>query len=321
MTPPRRGAPNHSIRTLLAALVGAVAISFSAIFFALSDVAPITGAVFRAVYSLPVLIVIWWVGRSRDRRPRSHHWLAVGAGLMLGVDVVLWHTSINYIGAGLATLIANSSVIWVALGAWVFQGERPASKVMVAVPVVLVGVALVSGIGQTEAFGNNPILGAVLALAAALFYSSFILGFRASNQTYAPPAGPLMEATIGALITPLLLGLFIRPGVDFVPSWPAHGWLIAMALVAQVVGWLLIGYALPRLPAVETATIILIQPVLTMIWGALLFEERPSAIQMVGALIVLGGVAFVASAGGRASPDRLIPEDDNEKKPGGALRN
>jgi drug/metabolite transporter (DMT)-like permease len=320
MTPQRPAAPNHSLRTLLAAVVGAVAISFSAIFFALSDVEPVTGAFFRATYSLPILGVIWWIGRAKDNRPRRSQWLAIGAGLMLGVDVLLWHTSINYIGAGLATLIANSSVIWVALGAWAFQGERPASRVMIAVPVVLVGVALVSGIGQTEAFGTNPVLGAVLALLAALFYSSFILGFRASNQTFAPPAGPLAQATFGALLTPLILGSFIRPGIDFVPSWPAHGWLIAMAIVAQVVGWLLIGYALPRLPAVETATIILIQPVLTMIWGALLFQERPSAVQMVGALIVLGGVAFVAVSGG-ASPDRLAPEDDYEKKPGRALHN
>lgn len=222
---------------------------------------------------------------------------------MLGVDVVLWHTSINFIGAGLATLIANSSVLWVAFGAWVFQGEKPSRQVMLAVPVVLLGVGLVSGVGQTGAFGSNPLLGTVFALMAALFYSSFILGFRASNQSFAPPAGPLMEATLGALLTPLILSAFIRPGIEFTPSWPGHGWLLAMALVAQVFGWLLIGYALPRLPAVETATIILIQPVLTMIWGSIIFDESPSFLQMLGAAIVLGGVGFVAfSRGADDSP-------------------
>ncbi len=311
---------HHSARTLGAALIGAVAISFSAIFFALSAVEPITGAFFRAAYSLPILAIIWWIGRARDNRPRRSQWLAIGAGLMLGVDVLLWHTSINFIGAGLATLIANSSVIWVALGAWAFLGERPSSRIMVAVPVVLVGVGLVSGIGQSDAFGANPLLGAVLALLAALFYSSFILGFRASNDTFAPPAGPLAQATFGALLTPLFLGIFIRPGIDFVPSWPAHGWLVALALMAQVVGWLLIGYALPRLPAVETATIILIQPVLTMIWGAFIFDERPSPVQMVGAAIVLGGVAYVATspAAGDTSAGSAT-ENDDEKEPGGAL--
>lgn len=320
MTTPSGTAPGRNSRTLLAALLGAVAISFSAIFFALSDVEPLTGAMFRAVYSLPILFVIWWLGRGRDKRTSRRRWLAIGAGLMLGVDVVLWHTSIDYIGAGLATLIANSSVLWVAFGAWVFQGERPSRRVMGAVPVVLAGVALVSGVGQSGAYGSNPLLGALFALLAALFYSAFILGFRASNQSFAPPAGPLMEATLGALLTPLLLSIFIRPAIDFAPTWPNHGWLIAMALVAQVFGWLLIGYALPRLPAVETATIILIQPVLTMVWGSIIFDESPSALQMLGAGIVLGGVGFVAFSRS-GTPEASASKDDQEENAGRPIDN
>lgn len=294
-----KSAPRRPGLTLAAALTGAVAISFSAIFFALSDVEPITGAVFRAAYALPVLGLVWLWGRRRDQRPGARRWLAVGAGLMLGIDVVLWHSSIDHIGAGLATLIANTQVLWVAFGAWLIHRERPSSRVMKAVPVVLLGVGLVSGLGQDGAFGENPLLGASLALFAALFYSTFLLGFRASNQSFAPSAGPLMEATFGALIAPLALGLILDSGLDLTPSWPAHGWLLALALTAQVFGWLLIGYALPRLPAVETATIILIQPVLTMVWGAVIFGERPSPLQMLGAAIVLGGVGFVATARAR----------------------
>ena len=299
--------PSH-LRILVLALAAAVMISFSAIFFALSDVEPVTAAFFRTVYALPVLVVIWWIGRRNDHRSRKRRLLALAAGLMLGVDVILWHTAIDFVGTGLATLIANTQVIFVALGAWLIQGERPSNKVMFSVPVVLVGVALVSGVGQEGAFGSNPLLGAVLALIAAVFYASFILGYRASNQSLAPPAGPLMEATFGAMLTPLIIGLFIGSGLDLVPTWPAHGWLIALALVAQVFGWLLLGYVLPRLPAVETATIILIQPVLTMIWGTIIFDESPSALQLIGAAIVLGGVAVVAFTRSRtkvATPSAL----------------
>ncbi|REK19813.1 MAG: DMT family transporter [Actinobacteria bacterium] len=283
-----------SRRVIVAALVGAVTISFSAIYFALSDVDPITGAVFRALYAAPVLFFIWWWRRDSDRRSAKRRWLSFAAGLMLGIDIVLWHEAINFIGAGLATLIANSQVIWVALGAWLVHRERPDRRTMGAVPVVLFGVALVSGLGQEGAFGSNPVLGAVLALVAAMFYSAFILGYRASNTTFAPPAGPLLEATVGAFVSALLLGLVLGRGLDLVPTFPAHGWLIALALTAQVFGWLLIGYALPRLPAVETATIILLQPVLTMVWGAVFFSESPSLLQMIGAVIVLGGVGYVA---------------------------
>lgn len=317
-----------SRRTIAAALSGAVAISFSAIYFALSDVDPITGAIFRTVYALPVLLAIWWIGRDRDRRPARRRWLAGAAGLMLGVDIILWHQAIDFIGTGLATLIANSQVVWVGIGAWVVHREKPSRRTLATVPVILFGVALVSGLGQDGAYGSNPVLGAALALIAALFYSSFILGFRASNQDHAPPAGPLLEATSGALVSALVLALVFGRGVDFVPTFPAHGWLIALALTAQVFGWLLIGYALPRLPAVETATIILLQPVLTMVWGALIFGERPSLLQMTGAALVLGGVGFVALARDRMTGSGDGPvstrststaEDDHQEDPGRAF--
>ncbi len=110
-----------------------------------------------------------------------------------------------------------------------------------------------------------------------------------------------MEATLGMFLAATVLGL-ISSGLNVTPSWPAHGWLVALAMGAQVVGWMMIGYALPRLPAVETATIILLQPALTLLWGALIFDERPSALQIVGAVIVLSGVAFVALVRARRAP-------------------
>ena len=60
-----------------------------------------------------------------------------------------------------------------------------------------------------------------------------------------------------------------------------------------MLGWLFIGYAMPRLPAVETATVVLTQPALTIVWGAMIFDERPSAIQIAGVVVVLLGVTTV----------------------------
>lgn len=279
--------------TLVAALVGALLISFSAIYYALSNVSPTTAAFFRAIYALPVLAVLWWMRRSQDRRPSRRRWLALAAGLSLGADAVAWHTSIDFIGAGLATLLANTSVIFVAVGAWILLGERPRRATLIAIPVILTGVAMVSGIGQGDAFGADPLRGTIFALLAAVLYAGFILGFRHANDEQAPAAGPLMEATVGTAIAACAIGL-VGQNIDFTVGFPSHGWLLVLALGSQVFGWLLIGYALPRLPAVETATIILIQPALTMVWGALIFDERPSPLQIVGALVVLAGVTFVA---------------------------
>lgn len=273
-------------------------ISFSAIFFSLSGADPVTGTFFRGLYAIPLLAILWWARRDLDRRTGRRRWLAVGAGIALGLDVVAWHSAITHIGAGLATLIANSQVIFVALAAWVVLGEKPSTKVLGAIPVILLGVALVSGVGQENAFGSNPVLGAGLALVAAVFYSGFILGYRHANEAKAPPAGPLLEATIGLVLITPFVGLF-GSGVDLEITWPSHGWLLALALTSQAIGWLIIGYALPRLPAAETATIILLQPALTLLWGAVILGERPSLLQLFGAAIVLTGVGFVALARSR----------------------
>lgn len=291
---------------LVAALVGAVAISFSAVWFALAEVEAVTGAFFRTGYALPLLLVLWWRIRHRDRRSLKARGLALAAGVMLGGDMICWHLAIGHIGTGLATLLVNSQVVIVAVLAWLLLGEKPAPVVIGAIPLLLVGVALVSGLGQEDAFGSNPLLGTVLGLAAAVFYAAFLLAYRRSNQAQSPAVGSLLDATVGAflgsiLAVPILGGLTV-------PPLPSHGWLVALALGSQVIGWLAIGYALPRLPAAETSTFILIQPVLTMIWGATLFQERPSWLQLVGAALVLGGVGMVATFTSRRRP---IPAEPN----------
>ncbi|HEX6947696.1 MAG TPA: DMT family transporter [Acidimicrobiia bacterium] len=294
--------------TTVAALVGAVIISFSAIFYSLSGADAITGGFFRVAFAVPVLAVIWWTRRDRDQRPLRHRVIAFAAGIAFGLDMTTWHTSIHYIGAGLATLIANTQVVLVAIAAWLFFGDKPRKLVLAAIPVVLLGVALVSGLGQGDAYGEDPLRGTLLALAAAVFYTIFILVMKFANTSRAPASGPLLDVSVGGVISMLVIGA-IGSGIDFELTWPSAGWLVALALGPQVTAWLLIGYALPRLPASETATIVLLQPALTMVWGASIFSERPSALQIVGAVVVLLGVALVALSANRSRAETpLEPE-------------
>jgi len=81
---------------------------------------------------------------------------------------------------------------------------------------------------------------------------------------------------------------------DLVPSWPAHAWLVILAFSSQVLGWLLISASLPRLPAALTSLLLTIQPVGSVILGALLFAEAPSGLQLVGVAAILAGLVMVA---------------------------
>lgn len=292
--------------TRIAALAGAIIISFSAIFYALSGANAVTGGFFRVAYSIPALAVIWFARRREDHRPLRHRVIAFVTGIAFALDLTAWHTAIHYIGSGLATLLANTQVILVAVAAWLIFGDRPRRLVMMAIPVVLLGVALISGIGQDDAFGSDPVKGTLIALAAAVFYTIFMLVLKYTNTAKAPAAGPLLDVSAGAVLAMLVIGA-LGERIDFTWDWPASGWLLALALGPHVIGWMMIGYALPRLPAAETATIVLLQPALTMVWGSIIFDERPSALQIAGAVIVLAGVAMVAASGG-GSGDRPAVE-------------
>lgn len=275
---------------------GIVAISFIAILFRLAAVSPSTAAFYRSLYALPVL---WLVSRRFEApdRSRGARWLARAAGAFLGLDLVLWHHAIELIGAGLATVLVNTQVIFVGLLAWAVHGERPPARALLVIPAILAGVVLISGFGGAGAYGDDPAHGALAGLLAGLAYSLFLLLLRAANRGARNPVGALTDATLGAAAASFL-ALVMAGGPIPLPTWPAHGWLVLMGLGGHTVGWLLISTALPRLPALETSVLLLLQPVLTMLWAALAFGEWIAPLQWAGVATVLGGLGVLSARRG-----------------------
>lgn len=278
----------------LLALAGVLSISFSAVFIRLALVSPVTATFYRGAYAVPVLALVWLAGRRHDHRGRRERLLACAGGLFLAADLDVWHESIALVGAGLATVLANVQIIFVAALGWLLYGERPTPKAMGMIAVMLVGVFLTSGLSRGDAYGANPLAGVAFGVAAGGCYSGFLLLFRASNRSLAPTAGPLLDATLGMVAGALASAIF-DPHFSFVTPWPATGWLILLALVSQVFGWLLIARALPRLPAVETSVLLLAQPVFAIVWGIVFFGERLSLVQWIGSGIVLAGVPILSA--------------------------
>lgn len=293
---------------LLLGALGAFAIAFSGIYVRLSTVAPATSAVFRCVYAVPVLALLarreTRVAGQRDpaQRRRSR-----AAGVAFAIDLVAWHYAIDAVGAGLATVLANVQVVIVGLVAWLVLGERPSRATIGAVPVMLFGVVLISGVIGADAYGDDPGLGAALGLLAAVAYSGFLLLLRAGNADQEHKAGALLDATVigglGAALAGLALG-----DIDLVPSWPEHGWLLVLALNSQVVGWLLISYALPRLPAIVTSVLLLLQPVSAVLLGIVLLGEAPSVVQLGGVGLVLVGIVVSTASDTAGRRDRQRSE-------------
>jgi drug/metabolite transporter (DMT)-like permease len=294
-------------RPVPAAVAGALAIAFSAILVRLAREAPATAAVFRCAYALPVLGVLATRERRRfGARARRSIALSMVAGVFFAADLVCWHYSIAAVGAGLSTVLANLQVVLVALGAWAVLDERPTGRVLAAVPVVLLGVLLISGVIGQDAYGADPALGVVFGVLTAVAYTGFILLLRQGSRGYEGPAGPLFDATLVATVVAAVAGLLIGD-LDLVPSWPEHGWLVALALTSQVLGWLLISTSLPRLPAALTGVLLTVQPVGSVVLGVVLLAEAPSGYQLVGVAVIVGGI-LLATVGGRRAVEPVGPE-------------
>jgi drug/metabolite transporter (DMT)-like permease len=284
----------------LAAVAGALTIAFSAILVKLAAVSPSTAAIFRCAYALPVLgaIALWEDRRFGARAPRDRR-LAAAAGVFFAADLIFWHHAIEDVGAGLATVLGNTQVVIIPFAAWALLGEHVERRILVALPLVCSGVVLISGVLESGAYGEHPARGVLFGLLTGLTYAGFLLVLRQGSGDLRRPAGPLFDATLVAAVTAVLAGLVVGDA-ELVPSWPAHGWLLTLALTSQVIGWLLITVSLPRLPAALTSVTLTIQPVGSVILGVILLSETPSVLQLAGVACIVAGLLSIARR--RATP-------------------
>ena len=284
------------------AMFGGVVVSFAPILYALSDANPLTGAFFRMAYAIPFLLLIIWFRKAKDSRTMNTRLIAVIAGFAFSLDFLAYHSTVDWIGTGIGTLIGNSQVIIVTLVSWWLFGERPNLSILISLPIVMIGLVLISGVLDDDPYGEYPVRGVVAGVFTAIFYSAFLIIYRFANRELAPAVNLQFDSTVGCAIGLLILSflplqsIYVEP-IDFEPKFPTHGWLLALAFLSQVTGWLAIAYSLPRLPAAYTSFAILLQPTFTIVWGIILLSESPSIQQAIGMFLILGSIIAVTTSG------------------------
>jgi drug/metabolite transporter (DMT)-like permease len=292
---------------LLLAGLGATWISASGILIELANTGPATAAFFRCFLALPPLATLALLERRRlGRRQPAAHTRAFVAGLFLAVDLVLWNHTIADVGAGVATVLGNLGVLFVAIVAWAVFRERPSRRFLIMLPVVMAGVVLVSGMVGGDKGGGHPLAGIGYGMGTSVAYAAFLLILRRTSAGSPHVAGPLAESTAGAALGSLLLGLAFG-GMQWHISWHSFMWLLLLALSSQTLGWLLITSSLPRLPAAISSLTLLLQPAAAMVLAYIVLGERPTLIQVAGAVVVCTGVLAVSLS---APPEVPAPSDN-----------
>src|SRR5215469_1994377 len=303
-------------RPLLVAALGAASISSAAILVTLARTDAVTTAFFRCALALPVLVPLAVLERrGLGRRPARSRVIAGVAGLFLAVDLVLWNHAIADVGAGVATVLGNLQILFVAAFAWLALHERPQRRLVVMLPVVLTGVVLVSGmLGGGRGAGLHPAAGIVFGVATSAAYACFLIILRTAAGQSQHVAGQLADATAGAAVGSLAIGLVLG-GLQFDVPWTDLRWLLALAVISQSAGWLLITSSLPRLPAAVSSLVLLLQPAGALLLADVVLRERPAVVQVAGAALVCLGVVASSRAGAASTPRSDDEPDQDVRSP------
>ncbi|WP_308820084.1 DMT family transporter [Pseudonocardia alni] len=274
-------------------LLGALCLSVSAVLVKFAAVDAATTAMLRCAIAVPVLIPLAILEHTR-RGGSSWRgaWWAIVAGVALGIDYAAWTAAIYHVGAGISTVLINVQVIVLPLLALLVDRERIATRFLVVLPLMLLGIGLVGGLWGT-APGGQALTGTLLGLLAGLGYGIYLfLARRATRQESGCLIRSLAWSTSSAAVTTTVIAPF--SGGLHLADISARSWLLMglLAVSGQVIAWLLVHYGSTRLAPTSTAALLLVQPVLALGLAALTLSEYPTPFQLTGAMMVVAAVAI-----------------------------
>ncbi len=281
-------------RPLLGVALGAVAISFAPVFVRAippESLGPTAIGLHRTALGGVVLALLALL-RGEPLRPSPRTLLFTGlAGALFAGDLFVWHRSILRVGPGMATILGNTQVIWVALAGALFLGERLARRFVLAVPLAGLGVALLTGVLLGQAKDRADPVGVLLGIATGGFYAAYILAVR-RGQTGEDRLGPVAHMAWTSVACATTLGIVAAiEGESVVPfDTRTAASLVGVALVAQCAGWVTLATFIPRVPASRAALLLLLQPVFAMVWDVLLFGRVLGPWPLTGAILTLAAI-------------------------------
>ncbi|WP_051343047.1 DMT family transporter [Pseudonocardia spinosispora] len=289
---------SRSVVPGLLVAAGAGCLSVSAMFVKLAGVDAATTAFLRCALALVALVPVALVELRRHGRLDLRLVLcAVGAGLLLGTDYVMWSASIFAVGAGIATVLVNVQVLAFPVLALLFSGVPISRRFVLVSPVMLGGVALAGGVVGGHPASGDPLVGTLLGVAAGVAYAGYLyLNTLSGRRSPRHLITPVAIATAAACLASGLIGVLGLGGthIDLVLPMRAWLWLVVLALLGQVIAWVLVAAGSGRLAPNVTAALLLLQPVLAIIIGMLFLREAPTTVQLLGCAVVIASVWYTS---------------------------
>lgn len=282
-------------RSLQCLIMGSIFIGFSPILVRLSDLEPTISAFYRVSLVFPFFLIPILMLNKNKRQKKSEISkvkelsLLFLAGCFFGADIAIFHSSIDYTTIANATLLVNFAPIFVAIGAWIFLAEKISIQFIIALLTAMTGAAVL--IGPSHDGFNHSLIGDLMSLTAALFYGGYILVVKYLRQ-YISSTKIMLYSTGFCTLFLIPVNLFMLDGFQpWLPqSLSSFMSVLGLALICHGLGQGLISYALLNLPASFSSLTLLIQPVIAAVSAWFIFQEYMSAIELLGAIMVLFGI-------------------------------
>jgi len=237
----------------------------------------------RFVVGLGMIAAVYWREFQPAHLVRSRK--LVERGVIGGGGVYLTYLTVVHLGAGRATFIGNTYVIWGALlAAWMLR-EQLRPGVLIGGVAALAGLGLLTNVFSTTA---HPGIYDLLALIAALLSAYVVVTIRQLHDT---------EHTATIFSAQCVYGLVIcaiPAGLAYTPLPPAAWAVLLIAGVIAGTGQLAMTRAFRDLPVAEGSLIQMLVPLGIALGGMVFFGERFSVLEFIGAALILGGTAFTA---------------------------
>lgn len=288
-------------------MLGATMLSFSPVFVKLTDTKPEVSAFYRVLFGASILFVCVLLQRRRISLANHLSPILIVTGFLFAIDLACWHASINIVGPGLSTLLANFQVIVLTLIGLIFLKEKFIGLRLISVPVALIGLSLILGAGDSG--DQKYLLGIIFGLLAAVFYALYIICLKRARVSSKYKAGVYEELTIVCFIASVALAIYmLAVGTSFVIARQDLPWLFLNGLVPQTIGWILIASSLPHLPTSRVAILLLLQPVLSYVWDIAIFNRIIFPQEVLGASLALIAIYI---GGINTESTRTLTKNDN----------
>ena len=281
---------NKSITAYVVLGVGILALSFSAMFVRWAESPGPVTAFYRMFFSIFLLFPLFAPGiKKTPSLKKSAILFPLLAGAFTAIDLGLWTTALGYTTVSNATLLGNTSPLWVALGAWLVFRQKLPPRFWLGLLLALSGAALILGTDFIlhPRFG----IGDVMAIFTGFFYGLYFL-FTEKSREHFDSISHIWLVGVGASLTLFIINKVLGHPLT---GFPRQTWIIFLttAFVSQLIGYMAMAYAQGHLPASIVAPTMILQPVLSTILAIPLFGEIPGGWQILGGSIALAGIYLV----------------------------